>query len=90
MRSSSAARSCDFARAEERLAASSAAQARTARARTTASSTASGVCNWARLSPPMNARATTSASSHACATISSALSEPSATETNRNVRVARA
>ena len=38
MRASSATRSCDFARAEERLAASSAAQARTARATTTASS----------------------------------------------------
>ncbi len=90
MRSSSAVRSCDFARAEERLAASSAAQASTARATTTASSTASGVRSCARLLPPMNARATTSASSHACATISSAPSEPSATETNRNVRVARA
>ncbi len=87
---SSAVRNCDFARAEERLAASSAAHASSERARTTANSTISGVRNCARLLPSMNARAIASASSHACATISSAPSEPRATETNRNVRVARA
>ncbi len=90
MRSSSALRSCDFARAEERLAASSAAQAMLARASTTASSSVSGVCSCASERPPMNARATMSASSQACATISSALQAPNATETNRKMRVARA
>jgi hypothetical protein len=38
----------------------------------------------------MNARATTSAISQAWVTIRSALSAPSATETEMNVRVARA
>ena len=42
---------------------------------TTANRTASGVCSWARPVAAENARATTSASSHACATISSALSD---------------